>query len=122
MRSHLRATIMRAPVACLLGLGTAVAIYGSVTTLLILAIFPNQGRVPITPLSWLGCPTGGTLMLDTMWGRRYYNYLTMGYSCAFNGNQQRADELRMLLVLIVICTIGIWLWWLRNALRQERLT
>ncbi len=115
MNDTLRAGLRQIPLAIFLACVAAVGVFGSLTFLIAIVIFPNRGPMVFPTLSPLACPSGGDLTLDTTWGRRYYDHFTLGYTCTNGDAELPADELRMFIALALICFAVIAIRWLLIA-------
>jgi hypothetical protein len=121
MNGTLRAGVRQIPLAIFLACVAAVGVFGVLTFLIVIVIFPNRGPMVFPMLSPLACPTGGDLTLDTTWGRRYYDHFTLGYTCTAGASELPADELRMFVALVLICFAVIAIHWLLDARRDQKL-
>jgi len=111
----LRAGLRQTPLAIVFACVAAAGLFGVLTFLIVIVVFPNRGPVVLPALSPIGCPTGGDLTIDTKWGRRSYDHFTLGYTCTVGEQSQPADELRLFIALALICFGVIALRWLLVA-------
>lgn len=119
MGDRLRLGLRQLPLGMFLSCVAAAGMFGILTFLIVIVIFPNRGPVTFPLLSSFACPAGTDLTLDTKWGRRYYDHITLGYTCTSGAIELPADELRMYLALVVISFAIIAIWWLRDTYRAE---
>ena len=115
MNDTIRAGLRQIPLAIFLACLAAVGVFGVLTFLIAIVIFPNRGPMVFPALSPLACPRGGDLTLDTTWGRRYYDHFTLGYTCSSGTTELPADEWRMFIALVLICFAVIAIRWLLEA-------